>query len=1451
MPFRYYQTDADNAIYAELQERDKCIVKMFCGTGKSLLMRYCKIIQNKKLVVYVFPSLSLIDQFYTQYLSKDHLLDNVLRISSDVDDTPDEIRKNGRTNRSTTKPVEITQFITRPHNLIICVTYNSFKTLLDHLGSHRISVCIFDEAHHAVGETYKQLIFETDICDKQIFFTATPKNANGIVMYDREHPENGMCCKLVYDYSYLRGVNEGYLNPFEIRIDMFTENTNRSVYETIARAVFTSGNSRVLTFHIDVETDRDKSVLNFVNEPEFKRVFKEIQKSEFPQIKKYKKISMIGLTAKNSKKREHILKAFDESLDDEVIVISSCRTIGEGIDTKNANMCVFVDPKASPVQIIQNIGRIVRKQLGIDKPNSTILIPCWVDGTKYLECGGDREKCDEVIRQDMSGDGGNFNGILNVMSALKQEDEDLYDICLHYPDRFSPQEIRSNLEKHGFRIGEVVGDGGVVETLEDLLETEIDYEDYEDCDTTEEMIMNIAEDNDVCVEIHTDYLKNPVERYNSECESGEIVRLYRDSCDSEDNEEEVYMPILAKTGGKRTREKVDGPKRENRMRVNVHTNPDVKVLWNITGGFDLTKDICSCVIDCEVVDNWYENLDATKKFIDENERRPTESSNDKLELTLTWFISNQLQNYKKTKGSMKVPEKYDLWTTFLEEYKEYFKSADAIWYETFVKLKRFIEIHKQRPSPSTNKKLKGWLESQRTHYRKKDSGMKNEQRYNEWTKFLEEYREYMKNVDDIWYDTFEDVKTFISKNEKRPSAKSINDEERRLGSWIIHQTKNFKNKSNSMKDQYKYELWKKFLEEYQEHMKSNDEIWHETFNAVKTYINEHKRKPANGSSDKYERSLANWISDQKKNSSNVKKDEIKCKLWNEFMKDHQEYFKSDDEVWYELFGDVKRFIAENARRPISCSDDANEKQLGSWIIRQNMNFKNKSNSMKDQYKYELWKKFLEEYHYMKSNDDMWHETFNAVNIFIDKNKKRPSSESKNKNEKLLGVWILNQQNAYKHLSGAMNDTERFNLWTNFLIEYQEYMKTDSTIWHESFELLKAFIHKNKKQPSQISINVDEKRLGQWLSTQKQNYKNKTNAMKDELKYNLWTTFLEEYKDFMKSNDDIWNELFESLKIFIKENKKQPYSILTDSFEKKLGQWLSSQKNNYKKKINSMKDQDKYDQWTEFLKEYAQYMSPTKTDASETESIASASETASSTSTKPKTPRKKSMKLQTPQVPKETPEQKRQRHKTELSTLHQRYKTLTSQHLREEFTANPELWHKYHEIAEANEQSFPADEIPRNRIIQELNKIETNRTKRVVDMGCGKADIAKYFASDPRFQFTNYDHISSNDTVESCDIANIPLKDNSVEICILSLAMWGSNCKEYIREAYRILERNGELYIIEPTKRWSEKDESDNIVPEKEGVELQTLLEENGLKIIYQNVAKFCMYVCTKNPYLQC
>ena len=256
-------------------------------------------------------------------------------------------------------------------------------------------------------------------------------------------------------------------------------------------------------------------------------------------------------------------------------------------------------------------------------------------------------------------------------------------------------------------------------------------------------------------------------------------------------------------------------------------------------------------------------------------------------------------------------------------------------------------------------------------------------------------------------------------------------------------------------------------------------------------------------------------------------------------------------------------------------------------------------------------------------------------------------------------------------------------------------------------------------------------------------------------------------------------------------------------------------------------------WTTFMNEFKQYFD-------NIECITTVSETVLSSSTSPK---KKSMKLKSSL--KNAVKERKEIIKSEISVLHQKYKTMKSSNIQSEFRVNPEKWHHYHQISEENEKSYPEEDIPRNRIIQELSKIKTKRTKMVIDMGCGKAHISEYFASDKRFQFINYDHIACNSSVTTCDISNIPLDEDSVEICILSLAMWGSNCKEYIQEANRILESNGKLYIIEATKRWSEQDNQGNILPEKEACKLKALLEENGFQIVEKSIEKFCLFVCIK------
>ena len=54
--YRYYQQEADDAIFAELETNGnpKCLVKMFCGSDKSLIMAKCKIVKYKESISTAF-----------------------------------------------------------------------------------------------------------------------------------------------------------------------------------------------------------------------------------------------------------------------------------------------------------------------------------------------------------------------------------------------------------------------------------------------------------------------------------------------------------------------------------------------------------------------------------------------------------------------------------------------------------------------------------------------------------------------------------------------------------------------------------------------------------------------------------------------------------------------------------------------------------------------------------------------------------------------------------------------------------------------------------------------------------------------------------------------------------------------------------------------------------------------------------------------------------------------------------------------------------------------------------------------------------------------------------------------------------------------------------------------------------------------------------------------------
>ncbi len=82
--------------------------------------------------------------------------------------------------------------------------------------------------------------------------------------------------------------------------------------------------------------------------------------------------------------------------------------------------------------------------------------------------------------------------------------------------------------------------------------------------------------------------------------------------------------------------------------------------------------------------------------------------------------------------------------------------------------------------------------------------------------------------------------------------------------------------------------------------------------------------------------------------------------------------------------------------------------------------------------------------------------------------------------------------------------------------------------------------------------------------------------------------------------------------------------------------------------------------------------------------------------------------------------------------------------------------------------------------------------RVADFGCGEGALARAIPN----RCISLDHVATRDDVISCDLANVPLPDVSVDAVVLSLALIGTNWRDYLAEANRVVRPAGRVFVTE-------------------------------------------------------
>lgn len=1328
MELRKHQLECVHKIKEHFDNEDKALIKMFCGAGKSFVIYHCLLEFGNNLSVIVVPSINLITQF-----NKDYLLDKVKQqYNKNKFDkqfeliticSKNELPKEKNNFTFTTEDDEIIEFLEKEDDKICLITYQSFKKLATIIKENYITIDLlcFDEAHHILGENMKDLLFSKDETDessdddneeytveealqnypndklsvkfrkfvnsinncddnesvsdisdinsafidtcvnKTLFFTATPQNKNGIMMYepytytsineieydiiDDENTtcaEEPHCGKMIYEYMHTNGVNDNILNDFKIRVDMYTENTDTSVFEAISRSILETRNTRVLTFHSRSETVSDKSsnVKDFSNKKkEFIECFNKVKKNEFPKLKnKYKNIEFVGITA-NTKNRIDILNQFDQTSDDDIFIIASCKTIGEGVDTKKANMVCFVDPKQSYIEIVQNIGRVCRKQDNL----ATVLIPTYVDVEKYKDCKGNAEKVDEVIRKEMSKTG-NFNGILNVLSALRQEDPYMFELCLKYPETYTKKEISNSLEKKGLILEDKEYDKKEIFKANKIK--------YNDKITEKENLEKLS-----------DKMKSNIQVVNQKILEDDITidKGYNKMDYFVKTENDKYMKVKNKNNVK---EKVERPNRN--IKPNIHTNDEIKVLWGFESDLNSDKKIYGGFIKATVIssseEQWMDKLDEVKKFIDNNERRPNKESKNQIEKKLGWWIGSQINTYKKHVSIMKNKKIRILWEDFIEKYKEYFKSNKEIWIKKYNNLSNLLN-NKINLNDKKNKLVKDWMHNQKQHYNKKRGFYNDNELKTKWELLIDKYKDKFLSFEEKWIKTLEYCDNYIKINKIRPKKDSYE------YGWITSQIVDYKKKKHMMKINRLREIWDNFTNKHNEIFKHNDDLWHDNYNKLLEYITEHNIYP--NCKKEETKFLAKWYSHQEEKVKKSDLSEEKMQKINKLKELFPDIFKKNDDIWVQKLFELKNYINENKKLPSQRKQDKKQFELANWMQMQKRNYNTKDRIMKRQEIRQQWEEFMEQYkEYFRSDEEKWSDKLEDVKNYMKENKKRPTKNDDDDDIQKMCYWISNQKKNYKNETQIMKQSEIRKKWEEFMTEYQEYLSGNSTIQTKEIKSDKNKISKKK---------VSKKRI-------------------------------------MESESESESESDSE-----SEDEKKPIKKLTTIKQK----------------------EDKI---------------------------------------------------------KETEEQKRMRILTEYQELTKKMSIQKSYTTKDMFEKNKDLWHQYHDNRDFSFQGYDnQNEIPVNKIISYL-ETKKNHKLRILDLGCGRNIIYEHFKDNKKFNITGYDYVSFNNSIET-DISNLPDEDESVKVCVYSQSLMGSNWKEYLNEGKRVLEYNGEMIISESVERY--------------------------------------------------
>jgi superfamily II DNA or RNA helicase len=391
-----------------------------CGAGKSLAGYWIARKFAAKSIVVAVPSLALVKQTLETWLaqaSADNIKLRWLCVCSD-----ESIGKNDDVAIHTqdlgvpcvTDPVQISGWLkqNKNHAKVIFTTYQSARALGDAVkrASTALDLGILDEAHKTVGandKLFSYLLYDKNVkIRRRIFMTATERRYRGssddIVSMD----DVDLFGDTFEHISFAHAVEADILSDYKI---VTLAISNQDIADAVGANSLSKDGVEARSYAALVALRKAmrrypiKHAVSFhgsIAKAEDFKTQQDLFSQQHPEFSPLETFHVSG--AMPTARRSKIIHEFAKS---PASLITNAKCLTEGIDVPKIDAVLFADPRRSTVDIVQAVGRALRKSPG--KKSGYVILPLFT---------GDSTG-DAILESD------EFKEVIQTLRALASNDE--------------------------------------------------------------------------------------------------------------------------------------------------------------------------------------------------------------------------------------------------------------------------------------------------------------------------------------------------------------------------------------------------------------------------------------------------------------------------------------------------------------------------------------------------------------------------------------------------------------------------------------------------------------------------------------------------------------------------------------------------------------------------------------------------------------------------------------------------------------------------------------------------------------------------------------------------------------------------------------------------------------------------------------------------------------------